>query len=546
MKQLRQSLEFVLKSDDPSIEYDRWAQRCGSVPNSLKEWRAVNVEDEVQLKELWSHFRYSATVINHFLNSFVFPRHAKQFQVKLCASGWDIPCFTSLNAPDSTDHVHKRAQPTKCLTTGFSGTNDNRSMLPLIVKQQDLPTLLHTNAEVLTYLLQDRNRRYELAAKRNTGLRLSEDELLSKLKHKGIRVLIDAGAQILEMDNITLARRWLTIDTKAAAAIYFDDGNKPYVLYRQGVKVPLLATPFAENPLDCVVYLDEAHTRGTDLKLPADARGALTLGLGQTKDHTVQAAMRLRQLATTQSITFIAPPEVHQSILDFRKKPLMGRVDSHDVISWLLEQTCMGIEQLQPLYYSQGADFCRRMQTLVSNPEFITMQSQRDECLRTLKQLERQTLEQLYSPRVRNRVSRLSEFSNQQLIAYMKDLATRKRQFRDTGDAVHGSALQEVEQERETAYEVEAVREAQKPVHFSALSFGGLHRDVAVFSRTGRLVVGSTGFEPMMKALAFTALGRKYDLSAGAACKLYISTEFSRTVSTPTGQPNDNFIVCRI
>ena len=34
--------------------------------------------------------------------------------------------------------------------------------------------------------------------------------------------------------------------------------------------------------------LDEAHTRGIDLKMLLDARGALTLGMGQTKDHIVQ------------------------------------------------------------------------------------------------------------------------------------------------------------------------------------------------------------------------------------------------------------------
>jgi hypothetical protein len=29
---------------------------------------------------------------------------------------------------------------------------------------------------------------------------------------------------------------------------------------------------------DCLVYLDEAHCRGTDLKIPAKSKGALTLG----------------------------------------------------------------------------------------------------------------------------------------------------------------------------------------------------------------------------------------------------------------------------
>lgn len=62
------------------------------------------------------------------------------------------------------------------------------------------------------------------------------------------------------------------------------------MLHRGGKKkkAPLVTTPFANNLTECLVFLDEAHCRGTDLKLPQGARGALTLALGQTKDHTVQ------------------------------------------------------------------------------------------------------------------------------------------------------------------------------------------------------------------------------------------------------------------
>jgi hypothetical protein len=88
---LHQTLEHVLKSDDPSQVYDRFSQNS-SLPDSLREWNAVNVDDEDQLKEIWQHVRYSVVVIDYFLNNFVFPRHAKQFQVKLQASGWDIRC----------------------------------------------------------------------------------------------------------------------------------------------------------------------------------------------------------------------------------------------------------------------------------------------------------------------------------------------------------------------------------------------------------------------------------------------------------------------
>jgi hypothetical protein len=286
--QLRQSLEHVLKSDDPSNEYDRWTHSSESLPDSLREWNAINVDDEAQLTEIWQHVRCNVIVVDYFLNNFVFPKHAKQFHRKLQASGWDIPLSSlddlSSDGQESSRGVGKFPQS---LTTGFSGTNDNKSMMPLTIKQRDLPQLSHTNAEVLTYLLQARSRRYVLAADAH-GRHLSEHNLLKRLREMKIRILIDAGAQILEMDNLSLVKEWLDVDYEAPAAVYFDTDNKPFVLYRNGHKVPLLASPFADNLGECLVYLDEAHTRGTDLKMEPQACGALTLGLGQTKDQTVQ------------------------------------------------------------------------------------------------------------------------------------------------------------------------------------------------------------------------------------------------------------------
>jgi hypothetical protein len=121
--------------------------------------------------------------------------------------------------------------------------------------------------------------------------------------------LIDAGAQILEHDNQALVAAWLLLDRDAAAAVYFDSDHMPYVLYRGGKKkIPLIASPFAENFESCLVYIDESHCRGTDLKLHPSARAALTLGPHLTKDSLVQAAMRLRLLGKTQSVTFLSPP----------------------------------------------------------------------------------------------------------------------------------------------------------------------------------------------------------------------------------------------
>ena len=256
------------------------------------------------------------------------------------------------------------------------------------------------------------------------------------------------------------------------------------------------------------------------------------------------AAMRLRQLGTTQSVVFFAPPEVHQSILDLRQKGPADRVTSYDVICWLLEQTCAGIEQLQPLYYSQGADFCRRMQAATSNADFLSNARERDAYLEILRQTERQTLEQLYEVRETPKASKAVPFTSPQIAGFMKELDARKRNFQDTGNAVHGSALQEVEQEREVAFEVESVRVVQQPLHMTPLFFQGLHRDIFTFFETGRLFVESAAYEPAFMALRKTALGQKHGINASkSATRLHVTMEFMKTVSLPLGRPQDSFQV---
>lgn len=163
--------------------------------------------------------------------------------------------------------------------------------------------------------------------------------------------------------------------------------------------------------------------------------------------------MRLRQLGTSQAVVFFAPPEVHQSILDSCKCEPGDLIDSYDVIYWLLEQTCSGIEQLQPLYFSQGADFCRRVQAALDNQNFLIDSDHRKAYLRSLRQIEQQTLEQLYGLDTRMESSRTVGKFSLILGAFLKELKIRRKGFQDTGNAVQGSVLQEVEQEREVAYE---------------------------------------------------------------------------------------------
>ena len=326
--QFKQAFEHLSKSDEPSIEYEKWATK--DLPGWLRDYTTINVEDAVQLREIHYYLRYvkrastttftvtsqsrmlrpttisevtfsdiaftnlefsfNVFLLDFYMNNFVFPRYAKQFEKKLQASGWDLVLFD----PTSTDN---------CRTTGFSGTNNSRHQLPMMIKQKDLPNFAHTNAEVLSYLLEPRSGTYVRMVDHN-GERLDEQGILRKMHQSHqrydegnrIRILIDAGAQILEHNNHDIVKAWLGIDADALAGVYFDADHRAWVLYRNREKMPLLASPFAENLEKCVVYLDESHCRGTDLKLPPKARAALTLGPHVTKDALVQAAMRLRLL----------------------------------------------------------------------------------------------------------------------------------------------------------------------------------------------------------------------------------------------------------
>ncbi|KAK5992587.1 hypothetical protein PT974_06001 [Cladobotryum mycophilum] len=515
--QFHQGLQHILTSEDPASQYERWISESITLPEALHHWNVINMDDEGQVQDLWKHLNKSRIVVNHYLNTFVFPLHARQFSVKLQASAWDIPILS-----------HGSNQGT--LTTGFSGTSDN--LLPLTIEQADLPSLSQTNAEVLSYLLQTRNRRYKVATDM-AGKRLSEEELLKRLLAQKIHILIDAGAYVIEMSNEKLARLWLTIDHKSKAAVYFGKDNRAWVMFRDKTKrdVPLLATPFVNRLEECVVYLDEAHTRGVDLKFPETAVAALTLSLKQTKDYTVQAAMRLRQLKTTQSIVFFAPPEVDGSIRDVCGLATTVGIDSSNVVFWLLEQTCRTKEDVLGLYIAQGLDFCKRKDAILRYSNCLSSSSSKSKLLDILREPEHQTLEQLYGESSANQsLQPLEDFQT----PHLQDIADKLFTLNRPISHVKTGALEEVEQEREVELQLESVREVQKPVRYKALGFSSLHVDIIHFAKTGKLQWSGAGFEHVFEYIAKTELGKKFGVRHTGS-RLFVSKEFGRTVELAKG-----------
>ena len=290
-EQLRLSFEILLRQDDPSLDYELWIRDCAAVPECLRTISGVNIKSLEQWNEfLFPLFKRNRATVDSYLSNVVFPKEAKEFPSKLSCSGWDL-AERKERVLTGTSGIRSLNRQARLLShvLGFSGTNDGQYLLPLHISQRDPDHQRGTNAKVLSYLLQQENKRYMCMTRRN-GERRTTCEFLKILvaQKPEIRVLLDVGAQMLDLENYDLAKAWLATSTNASAAIYFNEDDELTVLTRDGSTQLLISSPFAQQLDRCVVYLDDAHTRGTDIRFPIGFRAAVTLGPKVTKDRLTQ------------------------------------------------------------------------------------------------------------------------------------------------------------------------------------------------------------------------------------------------------------------
>jgi hypothetical protein len=274
--ELQLSLEHLLRSDQADAEFQEWVKTSEGLPVSFRHLRGVNLQDKEKCRDaVFPHLRHSKGVVDYFLSHIIFNKEMKEFPFKLSASGWDIG--------------RTKAQP----LTGFSGTNDSQHTLPVSVTQFELDRHRHTNALVLGHLMRPENSVVSLADHGLGGICKSQNLLGLILKmDPEIRVVLDVGAQVLDMTNESFAHEWLLSASRARddihGAVFCSMDDEICVIDKKG-RVELLTTsPFAKQLHTCVVFLDEAHTRGIDLQLPETYRAAVTLGSNLTKDRLVQ------------------------------------------------------------------------------------------------------------------------------------------------------------------------------------------------------------------------------------------------------------------
>jgi hypothetical protein len=310
------AMGHLLESDQADVEYQAWVRDGQNMPAAFKTLQGVNLKDGPQcVSLLFPALRYTKAVIDYFLSHIVFAKEMREFPDKLTASGWDI------------------GKKRNMLLTGFSGTNDSRLLLPLNVYQLDLDGQKHTNALVLENILQPKNG-VELLRPAATKMSDAEHLLDAVLRlEPGVQVILDVGAQILEMNNLEVSKAWLRMhDSSKQAAVFVNDQDELCVVDRNGRIDPLRTSSYFTRLDLCLVFLDEAHTRGIELQLPTYYRAAVTLGAKLTKDRLVQACMRMRKHGKGQTVVFCISQEIQAKILECTSKESSADINVEDVL----------------------------------------------------------------------------------------------------------------------------------------------------------------------------------------------------------------------
>ncbi|XP_031637088.1 uncharacterized protein LOC116349683 [Contarinia nasturtii] len=437
----------------PAI-YNKWAESVSSslIDVSIQTYSGVNLSDPQQRDEiLYPTYRFNMHVIDFYLAKFVFPREAKTFEYKLMCSTWDL-CSFALEHP----------------LRGFSGTNDTKNILPMSVEQNDLPELESTNEEVRKTLLLPENQDYK-ALEANVSGRA----IIGQLVDCEIPVLLDSGALMLELNNQQVAKEWLALapDTFFDAAVFFDTNDVIQTIDRKEIVTEFDCSVYREKLNRCLVYLDDVHTRGTDLKFPLNWKACVTLSGDITRDKTVQACMRMRQLGKGQSIAFWASYEADlkiQKLCESKAKPHECTPNQH-VVEFICNNS-KTVETENTVHWAAGAhNYTKKLighLTCGNHNDRLSL----DHLLRTVIDGEITKLEDMYGDKqeapladiTRNKFNKLArDFSDFRNVITNLENSVQKKVEKQASNVKRFVQGLDEEQERELEKEMELEQECQ-------------------------------------------------------------------------------------
>lgn len=338
--------------------YTLWLEsaRASMSPAQLEALDHVNkldISSEVQLDNLHTVYRYNMALVDFWLESCVLPRETMQFPNRLVANGFNL-----------TDNP-------KGDVMGFSGTKDNHLLLPfgVCLRTPEGAAALRATDGKMCHLI--------LSIKRVVCL--ESKEALSKAVRRlvvdeGADALIDAGATMAGLSNAQVAEslcELLPNESRLQGVFYFEpEAATWYVLSRRGRCWPQSSSPLHER--DCLVYFDESHCRGSDMKLNADAMAVLTIGPGMCKARLMQAAGRMRKLDRGQKLLVAVPPELAPKVSGEDRAagslgeeseagewdPSSPQLSSQQLLRWVMKNTVQATAAGLHEYACQASHFC--------------------------------------------------------------------------------------------------------------------------------------------------------------------------------------------
>lgn len=375
---------------DASDIYGNWIKSISTLPDDspIKLYAKVNLDNPEQRDAvLFPLLRKNMHVIDFWLSNVVFPREMKMFDKKLTCTAWDL----------CSERIEK-------LVTGFSGTNDTKNILPLPITQNDLAELQQTNKHMDEMLSREENQ-YETFTSNINGKKILE---WITQRDNPIPVLIDAGALIIELTNEQVAIEWLKLASfeRFEAAVYFDSNDILQTIDRDDEVVAYDRSVYRDNLTRCVVFLDDVHTRGTDLKFPQNWRAAVTLSGDITRDKMVQSCMRMRQLGKAQSISFMASFEADLGIRKLCQLSAENKVTNENVIQFIYANSKQFERANMPHWASAGLNYVKKQ-----------IGHKLGE-----KSLDENSMKKLYDWCIENEFLKLEEMYGEKIEALLKDI----------------------------------------------------------------------------------------------------------------------------
>ena len=267
MEQFRDAVVKLLQLSEfqQAKEYSTWLELSKPMMSS-NERRIVDSVKKIDLTNMsmvdmmFRCFGHNMRTIDFWLSNLVLPLETRQFSSRLSTNSWHL------------------ADNTRNLVIGFSGTNDNKLLLPLQVTQStpNISQLKATNAKMLDLFMSK-----STVTCLQVQAVLADAVLCAAVRGGRCSALIDSGALMAGFKNHEVALKIGDLLAQECSqlqgVVFFDDRRSAWMFYSlKGQTMPLENSPVKER--DAFVFFDESRCRGADMKLAPDAVAALTIG----------------------------------------------------------------------------------------------------------------------------------------------------------------------------------------------------------------------------------------------------------------------------